>query len=111
MPQHSSEFLDPIFPKRQLDDVELVICEKCGCKWMELISVQQYPRNHSVILGQKPPSRGDIGFWMFRCPKCMSLYEPLLNTGGPQDRARKGYDEFLDQILKPIPDSPEGEQV
>ena len=109
MPQPSrTEFLDPIFPKRVSDDIEVVTCTECGGKWMELISVQRYPKNHSVILGQKPPSVNDIGFWLFRCAKCLALYEPSLTSGGPQDLARKGYDKFLDHIFK---DEPKGEDV
>jgi hypothetical protein len=82
------------------DDV--VTCVKCGCKWLELVLVQQYGKLHTVVLGQQPPPKSQTGFWLFRCPKCQELYEPNV-TIGMQDQSRKDYDAFLDELEAPIP--------
>ena len=73
--------------------------------------VQQYLENHSVILGQKPATVGDVGFWIFRCPSCREIYEPRLTSGGLQDLARRGYDEFMDQMEKTSKKEPTGENM
>jgi hypothetical protein len=110
MPVQRSEptFLDPSKPNvsRQPD---VVRCQKCGCEWMELICVQQYAKHHNVILGQRPGSISDIGFWLFRCPKCQEIQEPALTYGGFQDIGRKGYNKFLDQMDKK--DTSNGEDI
>lgn len=90
-------------PKPQQQTTEdLVICKKCGCQWLELILVQQYSKNYTIVLGQKPTPKTDTGFWLFRCPKCSELYEPPVNAA-TQDQARKIYDAFLDQLEEPLP--------
>lgn len=104
-----SERFDPSRAK-VVSNEEVVICEKCGCKWMKLIQVFQYPMYHGVVLGQKPPALGD-GFWLFECPKCRHTIEPSV-ISGPRDSARSGYDEFIDQLTKVEPETKtEGEDV
>lgn len=83
---------------------EVVSCSVCGCAWMEQILVQQYSKDHFVILGQQVPEMRPVGFYLLRCPKCGEVYEPNLQSA-PQDTFRKGYDDFLDQMEAPLNDA------
>lgn len=89
-------------PINQPKSDEVKTCIKCHCQWMELILVEQFPAFSSSVVGQKPQSKGGIGFYLFRCPKCLELYEPSV-LNGAQDASRKLYDLFLDQLEAPLP--------
>lgn len=102
------QFLDP---SRNRKKKEVVTCTKCGCDWMELISVQQYSLHHAVILGQKPGSLNDMNFWMFRCPKCGETYEPRLVSSGVHDAERQSYDSFVDKMTAKEEKVVKGEKV
>jgi hypothetical protein len=95
-----TKWLDPTDPERKkaMED-DVVTCSACGCQWMELVCVQQYDKNHYVILGQKPPTKNDIGFWIFKCPKCNEVYEPHVYAG-PQDIAHKRYQGFVADMME-----------
>ena len=87
-------------PRWPTDD-EVVGCPTCGCTWMEQIEVQQYSKDHFVILGQKVGPKTGVLFYLFRCPKCGETLEPNVQSA-PQDTFRKGYDNFLDQMESPL---------
>lgn len=103
------QWIDPTMPDIKPEE-DVLKCQKCGCGWLELISVQQYSKRSFVILGQKPAPKTDIGFWLFRCPKCGNVHEPNVQVG-PRDLARKGYDNFLDCMEKDIETKVTGEKV
>jgi hypothetical protein len=91
--------LDSLDSKK--DDV--VKCEVCGCKYLELITVSQYKKDHAIILGQRPPVlNAGMFFYLLKCPKCNELYEPVNVYTGSQNKLRKDYDEFLDTMEKPL---------
>lgn len=79
---------------------DTAVCN-CGNSWFELVFVQQYVKNHLVILGQKPPKKTDVGFYLLRCPRCSSLYEPTVQTGS-YDKVHKDYQSFVDLMLEPV---------
>lgn len=99
-----SKWLDPSHTLDNSGQDNVVVCEKCGCSWMELILVQQYNRHFQVVLGQKPVPKDNIGYWLFRCPKCNEVWEPPISVGS-YDSGRKGYDQFINHMLEPIPSS------
>lgn len=107
-----TKWLDPSSLNRDNKDDDVVICGKCGCKWMELILVQQYNKHFHVVLGQKPMPKTDLAFWLFRCPKCNEVWEPPVQVGA-YDSARKGYDQFVNHMLQPVddPNKPQGEKI
>lgn len=87
----------PAWPK----DDEIVGCPVCSCTWLEQIQVQQYGKDHFVILGQQVSPKTGVTFILFRCPKCNEIIEPNVQSA-PQDTFRKGYDNFLDQMETPF---------
>ena len=96
-----AKMFDPAEKFTSQDDV--VVCNICGCSFMELILVKQYKKDHAVILGQKPPTHNDIGFYLFRCPKCKEVFEPVTIHSGSQNIVRKNYDQLLEKMDEPIP--------
>jgi hypothetical protein len=83
---------------------DVTVCSVCGCAFMELILIKQYKKDHAIILGQKPPAANDIGFYVFRCPKCRELFEPVTIHSGSQNIVRKCYDQFLEKMEEPMPE-------
>jgi hypothetical protein len=79
---------------------EVVEC-KCGCSYLEQVPVHQFPRVHNVILGQPVQPHNGITFYVLRCLKCQEIYEPSVQLAA-RDSARKVYDNFLDQMEKPL---------
>ena len=104
-----SNWFDPTGLQRDATK-DVVSCPNCSCEWMELFLVQQYPKHNQVILGQKPASINDIGFWLFRCPKCNEVYEAPVQVGA-QDAARRGYDAFIDHMMEESKAKVDGEDV
>lgn len=106
--QLNNDFYDPASTRNKPRDNALS-CTKCGCQWMELVEVYQFPEYHSVILGQKPTA--DAGpFFMFRCPKCQEVFEPAVQAG-PRDSQRTGYDRFVEHMQNDLPGTVKGEEV
>ncbi len=101
-----SRWTTPISSGPVEDDV--LSCTKCGCTWLERILVHQYPKFHQLLLGQQPHPKNDIGFWIFKCPKCNELFEPAM-TAGTQTHARKLYDALIENMIKP--EDPSGEKL
>jgi len=97
------KWYDPsTIPDKLKNEEDLVSCTTCGCKWLEVVVVQQFSKLHFLQLGQKPATVGEIGFYLFRCPKCNNVMEPHVQVGAT-DVARKAYDKFYDHMLEPIP--------
>jgi len=88
-------------PEPEKKEEEVFLCQKCGCKWMELVELQQFPRDDSYVLGQKPTPKMSFAIWMYKCPKCNELYELQTHHSGT-DATRKVYDDFLDHMVKPL---------
>jgi hypothetical protein len=84
-------------------DENVLACDKCGCSFMELITVSQYKKDHSVILGQKPPTANSLVFYVLKCVKCQEVYEPSTIHSGSQNFVRKSYDQFLKQMEAKLP--------
>jgi len=93
-------------PQRR-DEPEVATCKKCENTWFEQLVVFQYPKHHSVVLGQEVPRQSQIGFYLMKCAKCGELHEPKVQIG-PQDSARKKYDQFWDDMEAPIPEKVPG---
>lgn len=106
----NSPVFDPInrFKKSR---PEVFTCTQCGGRWMELVAVQQFPKDNAYIIGQKPGSVKDDGFYMFRCVKCLEVFEPRLLTAGPQNSVQREYDEFANHMSKPLYKKDSGEEV
>ena len=92
----------PITQQNRQSATDVITCIKCGCQWMELITVQQYPRIHNVVLGQKPAAQ-DSGYYLFRCPKCNELYEPSIQMT-PHELTKSTYGKFIEQLESPLPE-------
>lgn len=105
------KYYDPVLGRGETSDDDTIMCSKCGCVWLEKIQVHQYPKVHNIVLGQQPPTKTDLCFWLFKCVKCGELYEPSVQIASASP-ARKKYDAFLDHMEKPIkkPD-PQGEPL
>lgn len=102
----ANSWLDQIESEEQRKD-EVVACPECGCRWLETVLVQQYPKHHNYILGQKPVSKASVGFWFFKCPHCGGITEPnLINS---IDAARRAYDKLVDHLTGT--DVPRGTKV
>lgn len=97
-----------ILSRKSSPEEEVASCEKCGCQWLELIFLQRFPKFVSYVLGQKPGSPADAGFWLYKCPKCGSLTEPtIIHTA--IDSTHKIYNELIDFLTKN--NKPTGERV
>lgn len=86
-------------PEPEVKEEEVYLCIKCGCKWLELMELQQFPKDDEYVLGQKPTPKMSFTIWMYRCPKCNEMYELQTHNTGT-DATRKAYDEFLDHMIK-----------
>lgn len=97
-PADMERWYDPTAYQVRQVDKDLIECE-CGCGYFEQVAVHQFPKIHTVILGQAVPPHRDITFYVFRCmrPGCGKIHEPTVQGIGP-DRVRDLYDHFLDQM-------------
>lgn len=101
-------FFDPLAVRAPREE-NVVSCTKCGCQWMELVEVFQFPEYHSVILGQKPPiAKGP--YFFYRCPKCQEVYQPSIQYGA-RDSARASYDAFVKHMQTDLEVATDGEKV
>lgn len=104
----TERWYDPTTLMEKMKDPDVVVCQ-CGCSYLEQVPVHQFPKNHSVILGQAVPPHGDMGFYVLRCIKCGEIYEPQVQIAA-RDSARRAYDHFLDEMERPaIGDKDKGE--
>lgn len=92
----ANQWYDPTSIQTREEKVDVVKC-KCGCMFMEQVPVQQVPKMHNVILGQSVPPHRGLVFYVFRCIKCLEVYEPSVQVAA-RDAARQTYDNFLDQM-------------
>lgn len=102
--------ITPPRPGVKLPEESVVVCNKCGNTWLELLAVQQFSDMDLITLGQKPVSKGETPFYIFRCPKCLQLQEPPVNSN-PIDSARKSYDKCLDSLTTPAINKVTGEKI
>lgn len=96
--QLNDHWFDPRSVEKKKSQPDLVGCTKCGCQWMELVEVYQYPKYHQVLLGQKPPTQSGP-FYLFRCPKCGEVIEPSVQNG-MRTAIRAEYDEFIERMTQ-----------
>ena len=97
----TERWYDPTTLIEKMKDPDVVTCT-CGCSYLEQVPVYQFPKNHSVILGQAVPPHADMGFYILRCIKCGEIYEPQVQIAA-RDSARRAYDAFLDEMERPGP--------
>ena len=95
------KWYDPTSIADKMKEADVVKCA-CGCPYLEQVEVQRFPKMHNVILGQKVQPQGDLSFYVFRCLKCNEVYEPSVQLAA-RDQSRKAYEDFLDEMEKPIP--------
>ena len=93
---------DPTALGDKMKEADVVKCN-CGCPYLEQVEVQRFPKMHNVILGQKVQPQGDMSFFVFRCIKCNEVYEPSVQLAA-RDQSRKAYEDFLDEMEKPLRD-------
>jgi hypothetical protein len=102
---HNQKWYDPTSSiKMRPDSPETQRCE-CGCTYFEEVHAYQFPKLHNVILGQRVKPINEPSCYIFRCIRCFRLREPQIQLG-PQDRTRKTYEKFLNEVNKPL-DVPE----
>lgn len=75
-------------------------CNKCNGSWFEQLRVAQYSINHITAPGQTINSI-DQDYVIFRCARCNELFQP--NMVPLAGQAKKYYDEFVDELEKPVP--------
>lgn len=92
---------DPALLKATKEKV--VTCKKCESTWFEQVEVSQYSQYHSVIPSQMVPIFDDVVFFALRCIKCSEVYEPNIQIG-LRDALRKRYEEFMQEMDRPIID-------
>ena len=88
-------------------NIDIVTCPNCNSEWFEIVSVSQYKKHTSIILGQKPVKKESIEYFLYRCIKCNEIFEPEVQ-GGQHDQMRKKYDKFLDHMAVPYKKKEDG---
>lgn len=84
------------------DTSNIAKCPKCGLSWLEEVTVKQFDKDKSVILGQKIPVGSANSFIVLRCIKCGEILEPnILHPS--RDAVRTAYDRFLDEVEAKLP--------
>ena len=97
MPNHSIRTLMDFYRQKPVtNDNDVIVCD-CGNSWLEVVKLEQFLKEHQVILGQRPPRKENYDFYMLRCPKCLKLHEPSVQFGG-RDLGQQSYYDFLDQL-------------
>ena len=96
----TDRWYDPTDIAEKMKEADVIQCH-CGCSHFEQVAVHQFPKMHNVILGQQVQPAGDLGFYVFRCLKCSEIYEPSVQLAA-RDQSRKSYENFLDEMEKPI---------
>lgn len=89
------------FKKKKETNEDCLQCPKCKSTWFEQIKAQQFLDEHSVILGQAVPPKGQMEFVLLRCVKCAEVVEPRLLRQG-RDTANTLYEQFLDSMKSDI---------
>lgn len=82
-------------------DLDVVRCPECECSWFEQIQICQFPKLHTVILGQRVQAANQMeGFFGLRCVKCGEIIEPNIQFG-IHNAASKKYNEFWKEMENP----------
>ena len=82
--------------QKNAEKQEIIVCNKCGCEWMQEIVVWKYV-NKIYELDQSPTK---IGYpkSIFKCINCSSLQD-IAYSSSYNDQESKEYREFLNKVL------------
>jgi hypothetical protein len=88
---------------------ELYEC-KCGCTWFELLHVNQYLVNVSVVPGQDPAPFTPEDYPILRCTRCGLIKEHELSITNPTEAVTKRFNQMIKDVIKPDENKDSGQK-